>query len=55
MPELNNRLVDFELSECEKELRNMGFSDDELQKLYGQIDGIIERTFDKYLSDFFDI
>lgn len=47
--------VDLELLACEQELRNIGFSEVEIQELNNQIDGIIERSFDKYLSGVYDL
>ena len=55
MSELDKNQVNLKLLACEQELENIGFSEDEIQQLNSQIDGIIERTFDKYLSDVFDI
>jgi len=55
MSELDKHQVNLELLACEQELKNIGFSEAEIQELNSQIDGIIERSFDKYLSDVFDI
>lgn len=55
MSQLDKQQVNLELLACERELKNIGFSEDEIQGLNSQIDGIIERSFDKYLSDVFDI
>ena len=43
-----------EISDCEKELKNMGFSEPEIQTLNKQIDGLIEKAFDEYFSKFYD-
>jgi hypothetical protein len=47
--------VNSELAACERELKDIGFSEAEIRELNSQIDGIIERGFDKYLSDAYDI
>jgi len=40
--------------ECENELKELGFSEKEIINLNNQIDGIIERGFDKYFSNFYE-
>ena len=55
MEQLDHHQVQLELLECENELKNIGFSDAELVELSNQIDGIIERCFDKYFSDVYGL
>ena len=55
MSQPDKNRVNAELIACEQELKNLGFSDREIQELNGQIDSILEQGFDKYLSDALDI
>ena len=55
MAEPDKYRIDQELLACEEELRNLGFSDREIQELNGQIDAILEQGFDRYLSAAMDI
>lgn len=43
-----------ENSQVERELRELGFSESEISKLNSQLDGIIERGFDRYLSKLYE-
>ena len=55
MEQLDNRQIELELLACEEEFKSLGFSDSELEELYSQIDGIIEKSFDKYFHDKYGI
>jgi hypothetical protein len=51
---INPDSFDEDTSQYEKELRNLGYSDSEIKELNNQLDGIIERGFDKYFSKLYE-
>jgi hypothetical protein len=52
---MQEKIYSQEILACEQELKGLGFSEIELQELYQQIDGIIERILDNYFDEIYDI
>jgi hypothetical protein len=51
---VNPERPDGDISQCEEELRNLGFSASEIKELNDQLDGIIERGLDKYFLKLYE-
>ena len=51
---INPDEFDEDISQYEEDLRNLGYSDCEIQELNDQLDGIIERGLDKYFSKLYE-
>ena len=48
------RCLDNEISQEKIELEKLGFSEPEIEELNMQLDGIIERGFDRYFSKLYE-